>query len=74
MLPCRSIDCGRQPVDSMDAPREEILDVLGRHDAVRALFDNDWLHLLALDGGQIVARYSPGLAFKETVPPCFLAA
>ena len=33
----------------IEAPREAIADVLARHPEVRALFDNRWLHLFALD-------------------------
>jgi len=58
----------------IEAPRDAIIDILARHDAVRALFDNGWLHLLALEHGQIVARYRPGLAWEETMPPRSLAA
>ena len=32
----------------IEAPKKAITDVLQRHDAVRALFDNGWLHLFAL--------------------------
>lgn len=43
----------------VEAPREAISDILGRHDAVRALFDNRWLHLLALDtNGHVAWRYA----------------
>ena len=51
----------------IDAPKEAILDVLERHPEVRALFDNGWLHLFALDGGEIAARYRPGLTWSETI-------
>ncbi len=47
----------------IEAPREAIAEILARNDAVRALFDNGWLHLFALEGGQIAARYRPGLAW-----------
>ena len=49
----------------IEAPREEILRVLEKHAAVRALFDNGWLHLFALKDGKVDARYVPGLAFAE---------
>lgn len=40
------------------APREAMTAVLERHPGVRALFDNLWLHLLALDeAGRMVWRY-----------------
>ncbi|NBD29708.1 MAG: DUF2309 family protein [Alphaproteobacteria bacterium] len=45
----------------IEAPQEAITDVLTKHPDVRALFDNGWLHLLALQDGRIAARYRPGL-------------
>lgn len=47
----------------IEAPTERISAVLGKHDGVRQLFDNGWLHLFALTDGQITARYRPGLAW-----------
>ena len=42
----------------IEAPRQAICDVLSRHDNVRALFDNGWLHLFALDDeGRMAWRY-----------------
>ncbi|MEE4288063.1 MAG: putative inorganic carbon transporter subunit DabA, partial [Erythrobacter sp.] len=49
----------------IEAPREAILDVLERHEGVRELFDNGWLHLFTLKDGRIDARYRPGLSFAE---------
>ncbi|MCX7287134.1 MAG: DUF2309 domain-containing protein [Rhodobacterales bacterium] len=49
----------------VEAPRAEILNVLARHDGVRALFDNGWMHLFVLEEGRIAARYRPGLAWEE---------
>ncbi len=49
----------------IEAPQEAILDVLERHLEVRALFDNGWLHLFALEGGQVTARYRPGLNWSK---------
>lgn len=46
----------------IEAPRDAMNDVLARHDGVRALFDNRWLHLFALDEqGQMAWRYDGGL-------------
>lgn len=52
----------------IEAPREEILKVLEKHESVRALFDNGWLHLFALKDGKLDARYRPGLAFADAAP------
>lgn len=51
----------------IEAPREEIIKVLAKHDGVRALFDNGWLHLFVLEEGRIAARYRPGLAWEDAV-------
>ena len=46
----------------IEAPREAMTEVLRKHDGVRALFDNHWLYLFALDdAGAIAWRYSGGL-------------
>jgi hypothetical protein len=50
----------------IEAPREEMLRILEKHPAVRALFDNGWLHLFALEGGKVAGRYLPGIGFAET--------
>lgn len=50
----------------IEAPSEAIADVLARHEGVRALFDNGWLHLFALKEGRIAARYRPGLIWDGT--------
>lgn len=48
----------------IEAPRAAITDILRRHHAVRALFDNRWLHLFALDdAGRMTWRYAGGLAW-----------
>jgi uncharacterized protein YbcC (UPF0753/DUF2309 family) len=48
------------------APREAMTDILGRHDGVRALFDNRWLHLFALDdGGRMAWRYTGDLTWEQ---------
>lgn len=46
----------------IEAPREAMTDVLSRHDNVRALFNNGWLHLFALDqDGRMAWRYAGDL-------------
>jgi hypothetical protein len=49
----------------IEAPCAAMTAVLARHDAVRALFDNGWMHLLALKDGRIAARYRPGLTWED---------
>jgi len=42
-------------------------DVLGRHPKLRALFDNGWLHLFALDEeGRMAWRYAGNLQWTAT--------
>jgi uncharacterized protein YbcC (UPF0753/DUF2309 family) len=48
----------------IEAPQAAMSEILARHPGVRALFDNGWLHLLALEEGQIAARYRPGLIWS----------
>ncbi len=46
----------------VEAPREAMTEILRRHEGVRALFDNRWLHLFALDDdGRLAWRYQGGL-------------
>jgi uncharacterized protein len=48
----------------IEAPREATTDILGGHAGVRALFDNRWLYLLALDEtGQMAWRYGGDLCW-----------
>ncbi|KMO31395.1 YbcC family protein [Methylobacterium aquaticum] len=54
----------------LEAPREAITEVLRRHAEVRALFDNRWLHLFALDqDGRIAWRYAGDLRWTSTRQP-----
>lgn len=48
----------------IEAPQPAIADILERHPDVRALFDNGWLHLFALEDGKVAARYRPGLMWQ----------
>ena len=50
----------------VEAPRDAIAEILSRHDNVRALFDNGWLQLFALDEqGKMAWRYAKGLCWTE---------
>nr|WP_204508223.1 DUF2309 domain-containing protein [Aestuariivirga litoralis] len=49
----------------IEAPQEAIGVVLARHPQVAALFDNGWLHLLALKDGAVAARYRPGGSWEQ---------
>lgn len=51
----------------IEAPQEAITSVLERHPEVRALFDNRWLHLFALDEqGRMAWRYAGDLEWECT--------
>jgi uncharacterized protein YbcC (UPF0753/DUF2309 family) len=50
----------------VEAPREAITEVLRKHKDVRALFENRWLHLFAIDREpSVVWRYSGALQWVE---------
>ena len=54
----------------IEAPREAMSEILGRHDGVRALFDNRWLHLFAMDEeGRIAFRYTGDLTWEAVDGP-----
>ncbi|MEM5467735.1 DUF2309 domain-containing protein [Celeribacter marinus] len=54
----------------IEAPRTAMSDILERHATVRALFDNRWLHLFALDdSGQMAWRYAGDLAWSDMRAP-----
>ena len=50
----------------IEAPRTMIDEVIRAHESVRELFNNGWLHLIAIeDGGQRFARYYGNLQWKS---------
>lgn len=50
----------------IEAPRAAMTDILERHPGVRALFDNRWLYLFALDDeGRMAWRYSGDLGWES---------
>ncbi|WP_033921150.1 YbcC family protein [Sphingomonas sp. 37zxx] len=68
-LPWQSVHDGERYVHEplrlsvcIEAPREAMSEILARHPGVRALFDNRWLHLFALDdAGRMAWRYAGDL-------------
>ena len=51
----------------IEAPREAMTEILQRHPDVRALFDNRWMHLFALDEtGRMAWRYAGDLDWTAT--------
>ncbi|GAB2489003.1 YbcC family protein [Arenimonas alkanexedens] len=65
-LPWQSVHDGRAPVHTpvrlsvvIAAPLDAINAVIARHQAVRELVDNEWLHLFAMDDhGRVTQRYA----------------
>jgi uncharacterized protein YbcC (UPF0753/DUF2309 family) len=72
-LPWQSVHDGERFVHEplrlsvcIEAPREAMTEILGRHPGVRALFDNRWLHLFALDdAGRMAWRYASDLEWAQ---------
>ncbi len=72
-LPWQSVHDGEKLVHDplrltvlIEAPLEAMTAVLRKHDGVRDLFDNGWLHLLAIgDDGSVHARYAGDLQWEE---------
>lgn len=72
-LPWQSVHDGQELVHEplrltvcIEAPTEALTTVLRNHEGVRALFDNRWLHLFALDEqGNMAWRYAGGLKWQE---------
>tara|TARA_R110000868_G_scaffold56546_3_gene174953 strand:+ start:20972 stop:23356 length:2385 start_codon:yes stop_codon:yes gene_type:complete len=72
-LPWQSVHDGEHYVHEplrlsvcIEAPQEAMTEVLRRHDNLRSLFDNGWLHLFAIDEkGRISARYLGDLNWGE---------
>jgi hypothetical protein len=72
-LPWQSVHDGEQFVHEplrltvcIEAPAEAMNDILKRHEHVRSLFDNRWLHLFALDEqGRFSLRYDGSFEWVE---------
>ena len=80
-LPFQTLHDGAHPAHEalrlsvmIEAPVQAITDALRKHEGVRALFDNGWLHLFALENGRITARYRPGLVWEAPRTAVGLAA
>jgi uncharacterized protein YbcC (UPF0753/DUF2309 family) len=75
-LPWQSVHDGEKLVHEplrlsvcIEAPVEAMTDILRRHPEVRALFDNRWLHLFALDSeGRLAWRYAGELHWTSETP------
>ena len=77
-LPWQSVHDGVRPLHDplrlsviVEAPREAIDDILSRHPQVGALFDNGWLHLLAMGEDGALTRRERGGRWSalESPPP-----
>ena len=75
-LPWQSVHDGERFVHEplrlsvcIEAPREAMTEILSRHGGVRALFDNGWLALFALDAdGRMAWRYAGDLRWTAMKP------
>ncbi|MFL9828351.1 YbcC family protein [Rhodoplanes sp. SY1] len=75
-LPLQSVHDGEDFVHEplrltvcIEAPAEAMTDILVRHDAVRALFDNRWTHLFEMDQeGRLARRYAGDLTWEPVEP------
>jgi uncharacterized protein YbcC (UPF0753/DUF2309 family) len=71
-LPYQSIHDGKEFMHEplrlsvcIEAPQEAMTAILKRHETVRNLFDNRWLHLFALDeDGTVASRYAGNLKWQ----------
>ena len=74
-LPWQSVHDGKRLVHEplrlsvcIEAPREAMTAILKRHPDVRALFDNRWLYLFALDdAGRMAWRYTGDLEWATVI-------
>lgn len=73
-LPWQAVHDGKDLVHTplrltvlLEAPQEAISGILDKHPEVKALFDNGWLHLIALKDGRMAARYHRGGGWSEAV-------
>jgi uncharacterized protein YbcC (UPF0753/DUF2309 family) len=76
-LPWQSVHDGERYIHEplrlsvcIEAPIEAMNDILQRHDGVRALFENRWLHLFAMDDkGRLAQRYLGGTDWETVTSP-----
>nr|MCU0923318.1 DUF2309 domain-containing protein [Burkholderiaceae bacterium] len=80
-LPIQTVHDGERPAHEalrlsvmVEAPVEAMTEILRRHDDVRQLFDNGWLHLFALQDGLVAGRYRRGLVWETGQTVTGLAA
>ncbi|MCA9634021.1 MAG: DUF2309 domain-containing protein [Myxococcales bacterium] len=53
----------------IEAPAEAMNAVIAKHESVRQLLDNGWIHLIALDeSGRVSKRYIGGLRWRDLEP------
>ena len=72
-LPWQSLHDGRSLVHKplrlnvmIEAPEDAINAIIEKHEAVRGLVDNGWVHLFSLDGhGRVAGRYLGGLRWER---------
>lgn len=75
-LPWQAVHDGAAPVHEplrlsvlVEAPEDAMAGILARSDGVRALVDNGWLHLFALEEGRVRSRWIPGRGWERAGGP-----
>jgi uncharacterized protein YbcC (UPF0753/DUF2309 family) len=71
-LPWQSVHDGEKYIHEplrlnvmIEAPLDAMTAIIAKHEGVRQLLDNGWVHLFALDGeGKVAHRYAGGLAWE----------
>lgn len=54
----------------IEAPTEAISAVIARHESVRQLVDNGWLHLFAIDGSGVISHRYIGSSMWKRIAAC----
>ncbi|MEZ4835991.1 MAG: DUF2309 domain-containing protein [Caldilineaceae bacterium] len=70
-LPWQSVHDGEQYVHEplrlnvmIEAPVDAVTAVITKHEGVRQLLDNGWVHLFVMEDGEVVQQYVGGLAWR----------
>jgi len=80
-LPMQSLHDGKQWMHEpmrlsvfLRAPQEAMDDIIARHELVRQMLDNGWLHLFRMDDAGDVHRRVPGKGWQPTSREALAAA
>jgi hypothetical protein len=80
-LPMQSLHDGKQWMHEpmrlsvfLEAPQHAIDDIIARHELVRQMLDNGWLHLFRMDDAGDMHRRVPGSGWQQVSPEALPAA